>query len=65
MAKSEENQDTFGDSTGPSGLVVPEMFEKEEAAASSMALEVPLGDDGPPGVRQNRGRTSPKAETRR
>jgi hypothetical protein len=26
------------------------MFKKEEAAASSMALEGPLGDDGPPGV---------------
>jgi hypothetical protein len=50
MAKSEENLDTLGDSTGPTGLVVPEMFEKEEAAASSMALEGPLGDDGPPGV---------------
>ena len=49
MANFEENQDAFGDSTGPTGLVVPEMCEKEEAAASSMVLDAPLGD-GPSGV---------------
>jgi len=47
MEKSEKCSEASRDSAGPTGLVVPEMFENEEAAA---ALEVPLGDDGPPGV---------------
>ena len=44
MANFEENQDAFGDSTGPTGPVVPEMFEKQEAATSPMAMDAPLGD---------------------
>ena len=44
MANFEENQEAFGDSTGPTGPVVPEMFEKQEAATSSMAMDALLGD---------------------
>jgi hypothetical protein len=44
------NQEAFRESAGPSGMVQPEMFENEEAAASSMALAASLGDDGPSGV---------------
>jgi hypothetical protein len=49
-----ENSPESRVSAGPTGLSVPEILEDGigylEAAASSMALEVPLGDDGQPGV---------------
>ena len=50
MEKSEKCSEASRDSAGPTGLVVPEMFENEEAAALAMALEASLGDDGPSGV---------------
>ena len=49
-----ENSPESRVSAGPTGLSVPEILEDGigylETAASSMALEVPLGDDGQPGV---------------
>ena len=53
-AAERKNSSELRVSAGPTGLAVPEILEEGndylEAAASSMALDAPLGDDGPSGV---------------